>query len=529
MSGDASLAARLSERARAAPGRVALIETHRGRRRTLTYGELAERVARLSGALAELGLGPGESALIFVPMSIELYTVLLAVLHAGGVAVFADAWAGRGRIEAAVRRTRPRVFIGSPRAHLLRLVSGAVRGIPALPLVDQRGSALDRLASRSVARAPAPRSAGDPALVTFTTGSTGLPKAAVRTHGFLWDQHLVLSRAMGPDEGDVDLPTLPIFVLHDLAAGATCVLPDFDPRRPADIDPSVIYDQIRAEGVQAATGSPAFFDKLLRWCEGRGQRLPLRKAFTGGAPVLPDLARLLEERVEGRSYVVYGSTEAEPISLIDVAEMRRAMAEAGPGNGGVCVGRAVSDIQLRLLRPSGDEITLGAAGWRDVETAPGEAGEIVVAGPQVLTSYLDDAPAERASKIRDGDTIWHRTGDGGRVDENGRLWLLGRVGSRVVREGRTWWSLPAEAAALNLSGVRHAAYFGVPDPALGQRAVLCLEGVASDDTRLDRVKERLAPYPIDALLVVRQIPRDPRHASKTDLGALRAQLGLTKA
>ena len=521
------IAERLAERARLSPERPALVETHRGRRRFLTYGELEDRVARLATALGERGLAPGEAVLLFVPMSIELYTVFLAVLHAGGVAVFVDAWSGRARLEAAIRRTRPRIFVGSPRAHLLRLVHGAMRSIPALPPVDRRGETLSRLVAGAGARAPAPRGDGDPALVTFTTGSTGLPKAAVRSHGFLWDQHLALSRSLGPGEGEIDLATLPIFVLHDLAAGATCVLADFDPRRPAEIDPRVIHQQIRSEGVASATGSPAFFDRLLRWCEARGIRLPLRRLFTGGAPVLPDLARLLEERVEGRSHVVYGSTEAEPISVIEVGEMRSAMAARAGAPDGVCVGPPVPDIHVRIVHPHDGELVLGGDGWRGLQCARGEAGEIVVSGPQVLTTYLDDAPAERATKIRDADVVWHRTGDGGRLDADGRLWLLGRVGARVVRGGESWWSLPAETAAFGIEGVRHAAYFGVPDPALGQRAVLCLE--TSSRIAHETARARLAPIPVDDLHVVASIPRDPRHASKTDLGALRARLGLTKA
>lgn len=516
-----SIAERLAERARLSPERPALVETHRGRRRSLTYGELADRVARLATVLEKRGLAPGEAVLLFVPMSIELYLVFLAVLHAGGVAVFVDAWSGRARLAGAIRRTRPRIFIGSPRAHVLRLVHGAMHAIPALPPIDRQGKTLSRLAAGAAVRAPAPRGDRDPALVTFTTGSTGLPKAAVRSHGFLWDQHLALSRSLGPGEGEIDLATLPIFVLHDLAAGATCVLADFDPRRPTEIDPRTIDDQVRSEGVVSATASPAFFDRLLRWCEARGTRLALRRLFTGGAPVLPGLARLLEERVEGRSHVVYGSTEAEPISVIEVAEMRRAMGD------GACVGAPVPDIHVRIVRAHDGELELGPGGWSPLECARGEAGEIVVSGPQVLTTYLDDAPAERATKIRDADVVWHRTGDGGRLDADGRLWLLGRVGARVVRGGETWWSLPAETAALGLEGVRHAAYFSVPDPALGQRAVLSLE--TSARPALETARLRLAPYPVDDLHVVRRIPRDPRHASKTDLSALRARLGLTKA
>src|SRR5262249_50745316 len=162
----------------------------------------------------------------FIPMSIELYVALLAVLHAGATAVFVDAWAGRARIDAAVRAARPRALIGVPRAQLLRLTSPGIRAIPirlvALP-------SLARYERDREVFAPARVEPDDPALVTFTTGSTGRPRATARSHGFLWAQHQALTEHLRLREDDIDMPTLPVFVLHNLALGITSVLPDADP------------------------------------------------------------------------------------------------------------------------------------------------------------------------------------------------------------------------------------------------------------------------------------------------------------
>src|SRR5262249_37732988 len=153
----------------------------------------------------------------------------------------------------------------------------------------------------------------------------------------------------------------------------------------------------------------------------------------------PPLARALAQgRIAGEAHVVYGSTEAEPIASISALEMVRTIEHADP-LAGLCAGRPVQEIALRIVRPHDGPITLGAGGWPEHDVAPDEAGEIVVAGPHVLTGYLDDPDAERANKIRDGARVWHRTGDGGRLDAAGRLWLLGRVSRRVQRAGATWW------------------------------------------------------------------------------------------
>jgi olefin beta-lactone synthetase len=523
MAGEPSLAARLADRARQHPDRTAIVEYRRGRARRTSFGELAAQAAHTAARLHAHGVVPGDRVLLFVPMSAALYVALLGCMHAGAAAVFVDAWADRRRLEAAVRVARPVAFIGTWKAELLRLVSPSIRRI-GIRLRAGRVSTAWHGRAEPVTVTP-----DHPALITFTTGSTGPAKAAARSHGFLWAQHLALARHLDLREDDVDMPTLPIFVLNNLALGVASVLPDFDPRRPADIRPAAVWSQIHAEGVTTTSGSPAFYDRLLAWGEARNERLPVRALFTGGAPVLPPLARRLRDGVAGAAHVLYGSTEAEPISGIEAGELLRADADDG-GMGGVCVGRPDPGVDLRILRAADHPIDASAGSLATLEVARGETGEVVVTGPHVLSGYLDDPEAERWSKIHDGRRVWHRTGDGGRLDRAGRLWLMGRVRERVRRDGGVWWSLPPEVGALRHPAVRHAAYLGVADPVRGQRAVLCVE-CRTGITDADRAEVvRLAgPSPVDELRVVRAIPRDPRHASKTDTEALRRALGASPA
>ena len=509
---ESNIVSRLAGAAARHPDRVAIADA-RGR---VTFGELRDRVASAGGGLAADGVRPGDRVLVFVPMSVDLYVVLLGTLHAGAVPVFVDAWADRRRLSAAVRAAAPVAFIGSRRASLLRLFSGEVRRIPRA--YTPGSSALTRRGGG----APVAVEPDAPALLTFTTGSTGAPKAAERTHAFLLAQHRALAAHLAPRDDDVDMPTLPVFVLSNLALGIPSVIPDADPRRPADIDPRRVHGQMVREGVTTSSGSPAFYERLAGWCERTGESLPLRALFTGGAPVLPPLARRLQAVVRGTAHVVYGSTEAEPIAGITANEMAAldGLAE------GVCVGRPVPEIRLRLARPHDAPIALSDSGWTawNVEGGP---GEIVVAGAHVLRRYVGDPDADLRNKIRDGDTVWHRTGDAGRMDPDGRLWLLGRVRERVLRDGVEWWPLPAEVRALRVAGVTHAAYVGASDPTRGKRAVLVVE---SDPRRTDELRpvlqRALDPWPLDELRVVERIPRDPRHASKTDVERLRRELGL---
>ena len=512
MAGNANIVARLVARARLHPDRVAIAD----RAQRLTFSELADRTGRVAARLRASGVAPGDHVLVFVPMSVELYATLLGTLRMGAAAVFVDAWADRRRLAAAVAAAAPAAFVGTPRAHLLRLVSGAVRRIPRAftPAGLFRGRTVD---------SPVEAVGGDaPALMTFTTGTTGTPKAAVRSHRFLVAQHEALMAHLQLGPTDIDMPTLPVFVLNNLAGGVTSIIPDADPRRPADIDPHRVFKQMVRESVTTSSGSPAFYERLAAWCERERRQLPLRAVFTGGAPVLPPLARRLRDAVTGSAHVVYGSTEAEPIAGITADEMVQLAGTAD----GVCVGQPVAHIRLKLIQPHDEPIVLGAGGWSEWEVAAGEAGEVVVAGAHVLAGYANDEESDRRNKVRDGSVTWHRTGDAARRDDEGRVWLLGRVRERVVRDGVTWWPLPAEVRALAVPGVTHAAYVGVAGGARETEAVLCVECPAGDRSGIEAaVRDAIAPWPVDRVHVMKRIPRDPRHASKTDLEGLRRLLG----
>lgn len=467
-----NIAARLQELGRTQQHRLALVE----RERRVTYEEMAARSAAFAAGLAARGVGRGDRVLLLLPMSVELYVALLGCSHLGAAAVFLDAWSDRRRLDAAIRKADPRAFVCTPLAQVFRLVSPALRAVPLhLPL------GLVRVERPAEAGPPAPVEPHEHALVTFTTGTTGAPKAAGRSHAFLWAQHRALTHHLHPERFDVDMPVLPIFVLNNLAGGITTVLPDFDPRRPDRFEPRKVRAQMDREGVTTASGSPAFFDRIAK----AGLRMPLRDLFVGGAPVLPPQARRLQQHTDGTVHVVYGSTEAEPISGLTVAELLDAQGE------GLCVGRPVQDVAVRL----------------DPQTE-----EVQVAGEHVLAGYLEDPEEDRRFKIHEGGRVWHRTGDGARWDDRGRLWLLGRLAGRSHVRGRPVWEMPAVVQAVAVPGVTHAALLPETTPR-GPCSVLVVEGTG-------RPPHGLA----DRVAHLREIPRDPRHRSRTEVPALRDAL-----
>ena len=488
------------------PERAAIV--HCGH--AISYGELARRVAARAAALRRHGIGRGDRVLVFVPMSIPLYEILLALFSVGAVAVFIDAWAGARRIDHAAALAECKGFVGIPKAFLLLLASRALRRIPVklLPSFGHRevGSSAE----------PLPSGPDDPALITFTTGSTGEPKAALRTVGFLLEQLRVLRTELGVEEGDVDLATLPVFVLANLACGTTTLLPDFNPARPADYDPVRIRAEAAALGVTTTSGSPAFYERLLEVLPADTPAIPgLRRLHVGGAAVWPDFAARLRAAFQGAAVrALYGSTEAEPIACIDAAEL----AACRDLSGGLPAGTPSPYLRLAIIPigtpPPDRELT--APEWDALAVPEGAPGELCVAGPHVLKTYFRNDAALRENKIRVGGEIWHRTGDAARLAD-GRLFLLGRA-SRAFRDADGTWRFPMliEARLRTIPGVAAGTVLRLSDGRLA--AAIEPDGTVPASNLPAAVAA--AEIPHDFVRILPSLPRDPRHRSKIDYGAL---------
>nr|WP_246351625.1 AMP-binding protein [Deinobacterium chartae] len=503
------------EAARAHPERAAILEG----RRVTRYRDLERNSARLALALRDRGLTCGDRVLLLLPLSARLYVTLAALWRLGAVPVVLDVSLGRAHLEASLRRARPRALIGSPKAHLLQLVSPALRAVP-LRIIAGR-MPLPRGSDGPLEELPPEH----PALITLTSGSTGRPKAAARSHGLLAAQYAALREAMGLGGGDLDLSTLPIVALAQLASGNTCVLPDADLRRPGRVDGARLLRQLARHPARSVAASPALLERLVGAAERACARLPFERVFAGGGPVFPTLLeRLARVAPDAHIVAVYGSTEAEPIAHVAWQHTSGADLERTRSGGGLLAGRPVPQIRLSVL-PDRFGQPLPYAAQAELEAAalgPYAPGEIVVSGAHVLPGYLD-GEGDLETKWRDpvSGTVWHRTGDAGYLDDAGRLWLLGRCSARVTDARGTLYPFAVEAAAQALPGVRRAALVAQE----GGR-VLCLE---TGDPALDLVEVRAALdwARLDRVRRVRALPLDARHTAKIDYPRLARMLGKT--
>lgn len=516
----------LKERATSCPEAVAILETRNGSSRVLTFAGLERASAQAAALLRGAGLQPGDAVLVFHPMSAELYIALLAIFRLGLVAMFLDPSAGTEHIDRCCALYPPRGLIGSSKAHLLRFLSPALRHIPIKFAIGVPVPGAARWAS-SDSLAPYeqiyPCASETPALLTFTSGSTGQPKAAVRTHTFLLAQHRALEEALTLTAGETDLTTLPIFALANLASGVTSLIPDVDLRRPDAVDPARVVAQIEAHRATRIGASPAFLERLITYCAQNGSTLSnLRNIFTGGAPVFPHFLHGLQ-RIAPRATItaVYGSTEAEPIAKIARWQIEQEDIAAMRNGRGLLAGLPVPSIRLQVVRDRwGTPIgPYTRTGFLADCLPPGEAGEIVVSGDHVLPSYLNKRGDDESKFSVDG-TSWHRTGDAGYLDDKGRLWLLGRCGACIEDIHGRLYPFAVECIANHQPGVRRAGLVSHRG-----RRVLAVEFDDNvTDMDLTPLRDALAWAHIGEVHVHRRIPVDRRHNAKIDYPALQELL-----
>lgn len=521
-----NLVALLTERAREHPERPALIDSPNGRDRVVSYGELSRRVNAGARTLREAGLRRGEVVLVFQPVSIELYEFLLAAFHSGIRVMLADPSAGRGFLSLCCERLMPDAFSGSWKAQCLRIAVPGMRRIGKSIVAGPWFPGSRRWRTDSDGPPPEDLPDEEPALITFTSGGTGVPKAAVRSHGFLLAQHRALARALDFEGGEVDLITLPVFVLANLASGLTSVLAATDLAHPGTPDAAAIHGQCERHGVTRCTASPAFFDGLLR----SGNGLPkLRKIYTGGAPVFPDLLRRMRGALPNAViHSVYGSTEAEPIAHFSEHEADGETTAITRSGGGLCAGVPVPEIKLRIIagewgKPLGP---MTRAEFSGLTVPDGQAGEIVVSGAHVLRGYLDGMGDEE-TKIRVENDVWHRTGDAGWIDAAGRVWLLGRCAEKLPPFPAAA-GLPSEAMRYPFAAecALRELFPEIRMAALDWRGCRTLVvGKSCDPGERDEIRRRAMRLGMTELVFLNALPMDRRHNAKIDYPALRRMLG----
>jgi acyl-CoA synthetase (AMP-forming)/AMP-acid ligase II len=482
--------------------------------RTLSYATLGARIRATADALRSNGMRDADRVLFSVRPSPACVVLALGIVAAGGTVVFADPGAGPQLFAARFALAAPGwaaaeslLYAASrpllrPLARRRGLLLPDYAGLPVrhiyagrwLPGVPRRSLSADRLAARAGGSNYASPDGDTEALVVFTSGTTGAPRAVVHTRRSLGTALSVLAAACELHPGDVMHTDQLMLGLPALVAGAQWTMPPYGFRPAAD---PARY----AAGLTGAThtfATPTDLSTVVDLLAADRLRLssPPGHLLVGGAPVLAPLLRRARAALPGTEILaIYGMTEILPVAVIPAEEK---IAYAGEGDP---VGRPLPGINVRL----------------------GPDGELHLRGPHLCHGYLGEPPLTE-----------HATGDLVRIDNDGRIVLLGRSKDMIIRGRTNIYPGLYEPTIATLPGVDTATLLGISDEIGDERVVLVLTPTDARDAGASEVLDRhplaasvrmALPQLIDTsampdeVVVVSHLPRRGR-ANKPDRAAL---------
>lgn len=499
--------------ARSHDGAVALHDAARGL--SLTFSDVAARVDAMAAELARRGVRPGDRVAMVTPPGVDLIVAVYAVWRAGAVTVIADRGLGLKGLGAALGSTRPQWVIG-PRA--ARAAARVLRWAP-------RAAGLDIYelvaASRSSDGPAAPEepAADEPAAILFTSGATGPAKGVRYTHRQLGAQREALRELFSISPQDRLVAAFAPFALYGPSLGIATALPDCDVTAPGELTATALDHACRAIGATMVFGSPAALANVVATA-GRTPADALanvRIVMSAGAPVPSETLRAMAALVpHAELHTPYGMTEALPVADLDLVGIERAEATS---TAGVCVGPPVPGAEVRIV-PLDFEPLDGVPDAVD----DGETGEVLVRAPWVSLGYLGRWETQRRARPGDG---WHRTGDVGHVDQDGRLWIEGRTVHVIHAVNGPITSVAVERTveSADIGGVTpgRVAAVGVGPDGIQQLVIVIESSDRGDNLAPDAMAQAVrgaVDHPIAAVLTVKRLPVDIRHNAKIDRTAV---------
>ncbi|MDD2403234.1 MAG: AMP-binding protein [Lentisphaerae bacterium] len=426
--------------------------------RVLSFAQLAQLSNHYAAAFAGAGIGAGTRVLLLMKPGLELSAVVFALFKTGAVPVLVDPGLGLKNMLGCIRRTAPEAMIALNAAHWIRKIFPStfrtVRikfGIGGLtpPGVINLGSiiSIDQLGETNIPLFEAVKvMPEDMAAIVFTSGSTGPPKGVVYTHRIFHTQLENISKVYGAGPEQIDMSAFPLFALLAVASGMPSVIPKMDFRRPAEVNPENIIREVNAHRVTFSFGSPALWRTTANYALSHNLKMPtLKNVLMAGAPVGEDLHRKVKAVIasDGETWVPYGATEALTTCTFKGSEMLSETAAKTREGQGYCVGYPNPGMEVKIIVCSDERI---AEFSPELELPCGERGEIIVRGNVVKAAYYNDSEATANSEIADSaGGKWHRMGDVGYFDGQGRLWFCGRKNHMFHTAGMVYYPVCSEA------------------------------------------------------------------------------------
>jgi long-chain acyl-CoA synthetase len=455
---------------------VALIS----RRKQTTYGELRDQAARLRTGLVELGLEPGDRLALLCGNNWYFVVSYLAALGAGLVVVPLNPSSPAPEIGRQLAEVGARAVVVGPagRASMAGVERSAV---PALEhLIACSGVELpDAIRLDDLMTADgAPvveRDEDDLAVLLFTSGTAGSPKAAMLTHGNLRSIFKPVESTAGQRSDDVLLGVIPLFHIFGLnvvlgfalATGSSVVLIE-------RFDPASALEAVRVHGVTIVMGPPTMWAAWAALPDAeRDAMRSVRLAASGAAKLPTEVALMIDDRFGVEISEGYGLTETSPIVSSSFGT------DAPVGS----IGRPIDGVEMRIVDEDGDDVLIG------------DTGEIWIRSPGVFKGYWNDPDATRAALTPDG---WLRTGDMAVVNDEGYIFLVDRAKDIIIVSGFNVYPAEVEDVLIEHPAIDAVAVIGVPHPYTGEGVkayvVVGEEHSVEEDDVIEFCEQRLARY-----------------------------------
>ena len=492
------------------PDNTALFDLKTGNK--ITFTQIDTKSDEICSYLIQKGFKKGNKIVVFVPIGIEFYLILTAIFKMGLQAVFIDPYAGIEHINKCCEMISPDGIIGSGKTLLKGFFLKGIRKIGKkinyIKMMEhsEKLSIYEKNKNQKIIQNEK-IDGNTPALISFTSGSTGFPKIIMRTHEFLLGQHNVLEKNLKFEKETAVYSSFPIFLLSHMATGTTTFIPDLNWRKPVESDFRNIVKQITENNIQNIILPPAIFDNIVKFCKDEKIILEnVQKVYTGGAPVFYSLMKKIKEVFTNAKIIaLYGASEAEPISVLNFEDITEEDIENMKNGEGLLAGKIVNEIELKIEElekmPKKNKILKD----NNVENFSALKGEILVKGENVVNGYLnvEKNPNEK----------WHKTGDMGYINEKGQLILLGRVKGRIQLGEKIYYPFAVETA-FSFCKILKKSVLTSKNGKLYLLVERNLEykGNLSEDIEIIRLKKKFEIFKI----IETEIPMDKRHNSKTD-------------
>lgn len=529
------------------PNKKALIYPEKNRKgriiyKSLTFKDFDRYANKLANYLLEKNVKKGDRIVIMLPISTILYIAIYAAVKIGATIVFVDQYMDLKDIEDSCKLSKPQAFIGNIKANLLRLYSKTFREIPVKITIKNIFSSelkeIDKLTTgQKTSLKPKGYRSKSPMFIRFTTGSKGKPKGVERSYRYTHMLFKAINDFWCLKETDTDMSTWPLTILYNLVKGITSVLPPIAYGRTENLRPKLVIRQIKDCKVNTASGSPSYWNKIIKYCKDKDiQITSLDKIFMGGGPVPIKLVKSFKEVFpKTKAYVVYGSTEIFPISWIKMEEIRKDALDITEKGGGVCVGGVHPKLKIKIIALNGKSQSKKI---EEKEIEQLDIGEIIVSGPHVSNKYYgEEEELFRENKIVDDkDIVWHRTGDAGYLDKKDRIWIVGKKTNVFESENKKFGSLMVESMIDVLEEVEKSALLEIKDKE-NYGLTLVVEPkdkkIIKDENKKEELKEKIISlckkrgFPIEKVILTKNIPLDPRHNTKIDYNSLKRRIEKT--